>query len=294
MNSLLIICNSIIQHIAAEKGFEDCVLVLLRHGCNVNIEGKQTKHHKFLCECAPACDVVSVFVSPDFNLPFADSDGNTPLWLSVITKHHKIFNLLYHCACISNPNTGGNLLCLAAKRNELSAMKDLLEHGLNIGAQNDEGLTALQISMAGNHDDMVRFLVMNGAKMEKVNLNEWATGKMAQKDFEEMVQKREIGYPISILKSPNIKQTKLVTEQGDIIKWDKRVGICPRVSVYRGNPMLRNPCSEAGKLISLPNNMDEFKKIIGMYKFFPLIDNEISQEPHIYSLIHFDRREVQS
>lgn len=217
-------------HIAAARGFEDCVLVLLKHGCNVNIE---------------------------------DLDGNTPLWLSIITKHHKIFNLLYQYACISNTNIGGNILCLAAKRNDPTAMKDLLEQGLNIDAVNDEGLTALQVSMSEDHDDMVRFLIMNGAEIEKVNLTEWATKKMAEKDFEEMVRKREIGYPIAIRKSPSITHTKLLEEQGAILKWDKRVGLHPRVSVYKGHPLLRDPFSEAGKLISLPTTMDELKSIIG-------------------------------
>lgn len=216
-------------HIAAAKGFEDCVLILLKHGCNVHIQ---------------------------------DFDGNTPLWLSFTTKHYKIFNLLYHYACISNPNTGGNLLCLAAKRSDLSTMKDLLGHGLNIDAENDEGLTALQISMAGDHDDMVRFLIMNGAKIEKVDPKEWERKKMVHKDFEEMMQKREIGYPIAILKPPNVKQTK-IEEQDHMLKWDRRVGVYPRVSVYRGHPLLRNPHSEAGKLINLPSTMEELKSIIG-------------------------------
>ncbi|XP_020261938.1 potassium channel AKT2 isoform X2 [Asparagus officinalis] len=222
-------------HIAAAKGFEDCVLVLLKHGCNVNVQ---------------------------------DFDGNTPLWISIATRHRNIFKLLYHYASSSNPNTAGNLLCLAAKRNDLSTMKDLLEHGLDIDAENDEGTTALQVSVAENHDDMVRFLVMNGAKIEKLNLNTLETSKMAQTYFEEMVQNREIGYPIAIVRPPKIKQANLVDNQDDMLKWDKlrrdeKGGHPPRASIYRGHPLIRNPCSEAGKLIRLPSTMDELKKTIG-------------------------------
>lgn len=166
-------------------------------------------------------------------------------------------------------------------------MKDLLGHGLNIDAENGEGLTALQISMAEDHDDMVRFLIMNGAKIEKVNTEEWERKKIVHKGIEEMVQKREIGYPIAILKSPNINQTKVVEEQGHMFKWDSRAGVYPRASVYRGHPLLRKPHSEAGKLIRLPNTTEELKKIIGMYYFLLIMGNKIAKEPHKYSFDTF-------
>lgn len=37
---LLTRCNFVRQHIAASKGYEDCVLVLLKHSCNVNVQGE--------------------------------------------------------------------------------------------------------------------------------------------------------------------------------------------------------------------------------------------------------------
>ncbi|KAK1287131.1 Potassium channel AKT2/3 [Acorus calamus] len=105
-------------HLAASKGYEDCVLVLLRHGCNTNIK---------------------------------DMDGNTPLWHSIFAKDHKIFNLLYHYSYITNPQIGGDLLCLAANRNDHSAMNKLLELGLNINSKDHQGSTALEVAVAKNH-----------------------------------------------------------------------------------------------------------------------------------------------
>nr|XP_010930758.2 LOW QUALITY PROTEIN: potassium channel AKT2-like [Elaeis guineensis] len=216
-------------HIAASKGFEDCVLVLLNHACNVNIQ---------------------------------DMDGNTPLWIAITAKHHKIFNLLYRCACISNPNIGGNLLCLAAKRNDLSTVKELLKHSLNMDSENHEGLTALQVALAENHEEIIRFLVMNGANIEKAGLS-GEQRKMKHHLLEEMVHKREVGYPITVLELPSeTKQIKVSGEQGHMLNWE-RIGHCPRVSVYKGHPLLRIPSSEAGKLISLPSTMKELKNIIG-------------------------------
>ncbi|CAL9121550.1 unnamed protein product [Musa textilis] len=217
-------------HIAASKGYEDCVLVLLDHAGNINIQ---------------------------------DMDGNTPLWDAIAAKHHKIFNLLHQCACISNPNTSGDLLCLAAKRNDLSTMKELLKHGLNIDSQNHEGLTALQIALAEYSEDMVTFLVMNGASIEKANLNGRGARKIRNGVLKEMGQQRDAGCVNTLPESNGqFTQTQVLEKQENSFKLETN-GYPPRISVYKGHPLLRNNCSKSGKLICLPSTMEELKTIIG-------------------------------
>ncbi|CAL9192900.1 potassium channel AKT2 [Musa acuminata AAA Group] len=217
-------------HIAASKGYEDCVLVLLNHAGNFNIQ---------------------------------DMDGNTPLWDAIAAKHHKIFNLLHQCACISNPNTSGDLLCLAAKRNELSTMKELLKHGLNIDSENHEGLTALQIALAENYEDMVAFLVLNGASIEKANLNGRGARKIRNGVLKEMDQQRDAGCVNTLPESNGqFTQTLVLEKQENSFKLETN-GYPPRISVYKGHPLLRNNCSGSGKLMCLPSTMEELKTIIG-------------------------------
>ncbi|KAF2319843.1 hypothetical protein GH714_019586 [Hevea brasiliensis] len=86
-------------HIAASKGHEECVLALLRHGCNIHLR---------------------------------DVNGNTALWEALSSKHQSVFRILYHFAKISDPHTAGDLLCTAAKQNDLTITKELLKHGLNV------------------------------------------------------------------------------------------------------------------------------------------------------------------
>ncbi|KAL2477546.1 Potassium channel AKT2/3 [Forsythia ovata] len=74
-------------HIAASKGHEECVVVLLKHACNVHLK---------------------------------DMNGNTALWDAIATKHHSIFTILYHWASISDSYIAGDLLCMAARRNDLT------------------------------------------------------------------------------------------------------------------------------------------------------------------------------
>uniref|UniRef100_A0A1D1Y559 Potassium channel n=1 Tax=Anthurium amnicola TaxID=1678845 RepID=A0A1D1Y559_9ARAE len=214
-------------HIVAAKGFEDCVLVLLKHACNINIP---------------------------------DVEGNTPLWHAIKAKHHRIFNLLYHCACMSNPTASGDLLCLAARRNDLPTLKELLKHGLNIDSRNHEELTALEIAMDENNADMVSFLVMNGANKERETPRGATAATKAV--FEEMMQKREVGHRINVLEKSREFKTKPVNQEA-VLKWERKDGFCPRVSIYKGHPLLRNPCSEAGKLVNMPSSIEDLKNIMG-------------------------------
>ncbi|WVZ98705.1 hypothetical protein U9M48_044105 [Paspalum notatum var. saurae] len=75
------------SHIATYKGYEDCEL----HACNTNIQ---------------------------------DAQGSTAMWHAVAAEHHKIFSIMYHFACVSNPHAGGDVLCFAARRNDLGTLWD--------------------------------------------------------------------------------------------------------------------------------------------------------------------------
>ncbi|THG13367.1 hypothetical protein TEA_013251 [Camellia sinensis var. sinensis] len=174
-------------HIAASKGHEECVLVLLKHACNIHL---------------------------------LDMEGNTALWDAISSKHHSIFWILYHCAAISDPYTAGDLLCTAAKRNNLAVMKDLLKQGLHIDSKNCHGQTALQIAVAENHVDMIKFLVMS-AGADVGNIDQHKLPKSL--DLNEMLQKREVGHRIMVpddVSPPN--EVVLRRRQGEKFGFDAR------------------------------------------------------------------------
>ncbi|GMI88187.1 potassium transport 2/3 [Hibiscus trionum] len=204
-------------HIAASNGHEECVLVLLKHACNVHSR---------------------------------DMNGNTALWDAISSKHHSIFRILYHCASISDRFTTGDLLCTAAKRNDLAVMQELLKQGLNVDAKDRSGLTALQVAMKEKHNQMVNLLVMNGADIVNANIYE-----LSPSTLNEMLQKREIGLQITGTEpvSPSLGAGNQVGKDH------------PRVSIYNGHPITRKEsgCMETGKLIRLPDSIDELKNFAG-------------------------------
>ncbi|KAF3444469.1 hypothetical protein FNV43_RR14161 [Rhamnella rubrinervis] len=217
-------------HIAASEGHEECVLVLLKHACNIHLK---------------------------------DINGNTALWDAIVSKHHTIFRILYHFAALSDPYTAGELLCTAAKRNDLEAMEELLKYGLNVDSRNHHGLTPLQTAMTENNIDMVNLLVMNGAEVVNINSN---TSEFPSTTLSEMLEKREVGHRITVPETAPSELISMSHEERQECNWRKPNGVnFPRVSIYKGHPVVRRQtgCTEAGRLIRLPNSLVELKKVAG-------------------------------
>lgn len=195
----------------------------------------------------------------------ADIDGNTALWDAISAKHHSIFRILYHWAAISDPHTAGDLLCSASKRNNIMVMKELLKHGLHVDSRDRHGKTALRIAMAENHQDMVKLLVVNGA-----DVGETDPSDLPSANLNEILQKREVGYRVTV---PDALP-KGPTSRGEEGEEENNLGrlkgmSSPRVSIYRGHPVMRRDscCTEAGRLIRLPNSLVELKSIAGTLNF---------------------------
>lgn len=121
-------------HIAAARGSKQCVLLLLKYGADVNKK---------------------------------DENGSTPLWEAIAGKHRSIAKLLYENGARFDPESEGNLLCLAAQRNDLDAMMELLKYGVDINATNHQGLTALHVAIMQECPETVNFLFQNGADIDK-------------------------------------------------------------------------------------------------------------------------------
>ncbi|PIN03676.1 K+-channel ERG [Handroanthus impetiginosus] len=212
-------------HIAASNGHEDCVVVLLKHTCSLHLR--------------------------DFN-------GNTALWDAIAAKHHSTFKILYHWASISDPYVAGDLLCMAAKRNDSTVMQELLKHGLYVDSKDRHGLTAIQVATNENHIDMVKFLLMNGSEVTEPVKN-----TISSVNLSEMLQKREVGHRIVMPETMNgevfgVYENKQHEESAKEL-------VFSRVSIYKGHPVDRREsrCTEPGRLIRLPSSLAELKRIAG-------------------------------
>ncbi|XP_059297144.1 potassium channel AKT2/3-like isoform X1 [Lycium ferocissimum] len=226
-------------HMAASKGHEECVMMLLRHGCNIHLQ---------------------------------DVNGSTALWEAIAAKHHPIFEILYHWASISDPYVAGDLLCTAARRNDLTIMKELLKHGLLVDSKDRHGLTAIHVAIEENHVEMVKLLLLNGAEIDDT-----LKYKISSMNLSEMLQKREVGHRIIVMDEVDHKWH----EQEQKYSSESFTDQCSfRVGIYRGHPKVRSRtyCSEPGRLIRLPNSLAELKSIAGQKFGFDAKDALVTDE----------------
>jgi len=243
--------------------------VLLKHACNVNIR---------------------------------DAQGNTALWHAVAAGHHKIFNILYHFARVSNPRAGGDVLCLSARRNDVGALRELLKLGLDVDSEDHDGGTALRVALAEGHADAARFLIMNGASVDKAGLDDGggsgsgpggARLTMSPGELRDLLRKRELGHQITIIDPPAAVPVDGGSSSGhsrrgrfpsasppDSARWPR-----PRVSIYKGHPFARTQSSEAGKLINLPGTMEELRAIIRTLRTPHLISIRLQRQTRCRVLV---------
>ncbi|XP_073029885.1 potassium channel AKT2/3-like [Primulina eburnea] len=215
-------------HIAASNGQKDCVLVLLKHACSLHLK---------------------------------DSKGNTALWDAIAAKRHSIFDILYSWASISNLYVAGDLLCTAAKRNNVIVIKDLLEHGFHVNSKNSSGKTPIQVANIENHVEMMKFLLINGAEADEIVKN-----KFYPLNSNRILQELDVGHRVVM---PKTSKRAVVSSGGNEQRCNGETSESQcswRIIIYRGNPencRMTSCSAEPGRLIRLPSSVAELKTVAG-------------------------------
>ncbi|NXL92900.1 ANKR6 protein, partial [Alectura lathami] len=191
-------------HLAAHKGHLHVVQILLKAGCDLDIQddGDQTALHR--AAVVGNTDVIATLIQEGCALDRQDKDGNTALheacWhgfsqsakvlvkagANVLAKN-KAGNTPLHLACQnshsqstrvlllggSRPdlknNAGDTCLHVAARYNHLPIVRVLLSAFCSVHEKNQAGDTALHVAAALNHRKVVKLLLEAGADTSVVN-----------------------------------------------------------------------------------------------------------------------------
>ncbi|NWU22010.1 ANKR6 protein, partial [Dyaphorophyia castanea] len=191
-------------HLAAHKGHLHVVQVLLKAGCDLDIQddGDQTALHR--AAVVGNTDIIATLIQEGCALDRQDKDGNTALheacWhgfsqsakvlvkagANVLAKN-KAGNTPLHLACQNSHsqstrvlllggsradlknNAGDTCLHVAARYNHLPIIRVLLSAFCSVHEKNQAGDTALHVAAALNHKKVVKLLLEAGADASIVN-----------------------------------------------------------------------------------------------------------------------------
>ncbi|NXI40777.1 ANKR6 protein, partial [Galbula dea] len=191
-------------HLAAHKGHLHVVQLLLKAGCDLDIQddGDQTALHR--AAVVGNTDVIATLIQEGCALDRQDKDGNTALheacWhgfsqsakvlvkagANVLAKN-KAGNTALHLACQNSHSQSTRVLLLggsradlknnvrdtclhvAARYNHLPIVRVLLSAFCSVHEKNQAGDTALHVAAALNHRKVVKLLLEAGADASVVN-----------------------------------------------------------------------------------------------------------------------------
>ncbi|KAK7352736.1 hypothetical protein VNO80_18164 [Phaseolus coccineus] len=141
-------------HIAASKGSEQCVSLLLEYGADPN--------------------------SKDYN-------GIVPLLEARKGDHKSVIKLLREKGAIFTSADEGNLACRAVEQNNKELLEEVIECGVAVSQPNKDGDTALHIAVVDSNNDMINFLLDQGAVTDMPDATGRTPRVLTEKDDSEEI-----------------------------------------------------------------------------------------------------------
>ncbi|XP_038897966.1 potassium channel AKT1-like [Benincasa hispida] len=143
-------------HIAAAKGNEDCVVLLLQYGADPNRR---------------------------------DFEGNVPLWQAIQGKHESIVKLLLDKGVNISSGDVAQFACTAAEQNSIDILKSITQCGGDITLPRSSGTTALHMAVCEGNSETVKFLLDQGADIDKADVHGWTPRGLADHQGHEAIKK---------------------------------------------------------------------------------------------------------
>ncbi|KAF8393267.1 hypothetical protein HHK36_021508 [Tetracentron sinense] len=194
-------------HIAVSKGNESCVLLLLDYGADPNSR---------------------------------DSEGNIPLWEAILGVHESVIKLLIENGAKISSGDVGHFACTAAEQNKLGLLQEIVQYGGDVTLPMSNGNTALHVAVCEGNTEIVKFLLDQGAEVDKEDINGWTPRDLADQQGHEEIkalfqskQETKIQSIITITEPRGIRHLGRLTSDPTIRSLSS-VGTAPAVEVPWG------------------------------------------------------------
>ncbi|KAF8393268.1 hypothetical protein HHK36_021509 [Tetracentron sinense] len=212
-------------HIAASKGNENCVLHLLDYGAEPNSRGS---FNQFIM------------------IYYTDSEGNIPLWEAILGMHEPVIKLLIENGAKISSGDVGQFACTAAEQNKLGLLQEIVHYGGDVTLPASNGNTALHVAVCEGNTEIVKFLLDQGAEVDKADINGWTPRDLADQQGHEEIkalfqskQETKIQSIITVAEPRGVRYLGRFTSEPTIRSLSS-VGTAPAVEVpWGGNRQRR-------------------------------------------------------
>ncbi|KAG2700062.1 hypothetical protein I3760_07G216200 [Carya illinoinensis] len=164
---------------AAARGDDLLLHQLLRRGSDPNEtdNGGRTALHTAAANGSELCVVLLLEYGADPNIK--DSDGSIPLWEAISGRHESVTKLLIDNGAEISSGNVGNYACAAVERNNLELLKDIVQYGGIVTLPNSNETTALHAAVCEGSTEIVKFLLDQGADIDKPDKSGWTPRALA-------------------------------------------------------------------------------------------------------------------
>ncbi|KFK41169.1 hypothetical protein AALP_AA2G094700 [Arabis alpina] len=142
-------------HIAASKGSVNCVLLLLEYHADPNCR---------------------------------DAEGNVPLWEAMVEGHEKVVKVLMESGATIDAGDVGHFACTAAEQNNMKLLKEIVRLGGDITRPRATGTSALHTAVCEENIEMVKYLLEQGADVNKQDMHGWTPRDLAEQQGHEDIK----------------------------------------------------------------------------------------------------------
>jgi ankyrin repeat protein len=156
--------------IAADRNHVDIVRMLIKAKANLDLQEEHQRTALTIAMDKKNTGIAKLLIEANANLDLQDEDGDTALMIAAGDSNLELVNILINAkANLEIKDTNGNTALLSANYDAPDVINRLIEAGVDVNTQNDEGDTPLMYMSALGNVDIVELLIENGANLNTLN-----------------------------------------------------------------------------------------------------------------------------